>query len=74
MSQNKIRAKEASAGEMAQQLRALAALPEDWLLTQKLTAICIAPVPGDLVPSSDLLGHQAHMWYTAIHSSKTSYI
>ena len=29
-------------------------------------------VPGTLTPSSVLLGHQAHMWCTGIHDSKTS--
>lgn len=31
----------------------------------------ITPVPGDLTPSSGVLGHQAHKWYTDTHVDKT---
>ena len=31
----------------------------------------VIPVPGDLMPSSGLCGHQAHVWYTHRHAGKT---
>ena len=57
-------------GKVAQQLRALTALPEDsgsipeptWQLTT---------VQEDLIPSSGLPGHQAPRWDTDIHASKS---
>lgn len=34
--------------------------------TQKLTTIYVTPVPGALMPSSDLCGHQSHADQTLI--------
>ena len=61
------------AGEMARGLRALAALPEDPGLipcTYIIHNHLLTLVPGDLMPSSGLLGHQEHTQYTDIHVSK----
>jgi hypothetical protein len=41
---------------MAQWLRALVLLAPTWWFTTIIT-----PIPGDLIPSSDLLRHQAHI-------------
>jgi len=30
----------------------------------------VLQAPGHIIPSSDLHGHQAHMWYTFIHTGK----
>ena len=50
------------AGEMAQQLRALAALIEDPGSIPSTHRAAL--VPGNPMPSSDSRGHQAHMWFT----------
>ena len=61
------------AEEVAQQLGALAALPEDldsipsthmWLTSS------VTPAPGKSTLFSGLQGHQAHMWYAYIQASK----
>lgn len=54
------------AGQMANCLRALSALPEDQgshPITHA-TSHRLTPVPGDLTPSSGLLGYQVHWWCT----------
>ena len=33
--------------------------------------VSVTPVPGDLIPSSGLHGHQAHTWCTYIHVDRT---
>jgi hypothetical protein len=30
----------------------------------------LPPLPGHMIPSSDLRGQQAHMWYRFIHTGK----
>lgn len=62
---------------MVQLVKALAALAEDrgWLpaLTQCSSQLPVTPVPGDLVPSSGLLGIRIHMHIlTHSHKNKTS--
>lgn len=44
--------------------------PSTLMLGGWLTTICDS-IPGDLMPSSDLLGHWACMWCTDIHVGKT---
>jgi hypothetical protein len=60
-------------GEMAQWLRALLLLERTWIgspaPTPHFTTISNT-VPGDLMPSSGLHRHQAHVMH--IHPSKTS--
>ena len=61
-------------GEMAQPLRALAALAED-LGQIPCTHMVVynqldPPFPGDLMPSSGLYMHQTCMWDTDIHAGK----
>jgi hypothetical protein len=57
---------------MAQQLKLLASLPVDAgsILSTQVAAhnSLVIPVPGDQMPSSDLLQHQACTWYTNIHT------
>ncbi|CAO2628229.1 hypothetical protein LEMLEM_LOCUS19893, partial [Lemmus lemmus] len=56
-------------GKMAQQLRALAVLPEDpgsYSRSQHLyfgSQASVTPVPGDLMPSSDLCRHCIYVVY-----------
>ena len=61
-------------GEMAQQLKALAALPEElfWLPapTWWVTTVC-SSVLGDAVHSSGFCRHQAGAWCTDIHTGET---
>lgn len=58
---------------MVPRLRALAALVEGPGLIHSAYMVLhkssIAPVPEDPMPFYDLR-HQAHMWYTGIHSDK----
>ena len=56
---------------MAQWLRALPALPNNWFKSPGPTTITL--ISGGLMPSSDLGGLQTHVWYTDIHVSKTLY-
>ena len=60
---------------MADQLRALAALPErlDLILNPQHgnSHLSVTPAPRDLMPSSDLHGYQACTWYTCIHADQT---
>ena len=57
---------------MAQQLKLLASLPVDAgsILSTQVAAhnSLVIPVPGDQMPSSGLLQHQACTWYTNIHT------
>jgi hypothetical protein len=57
---------------MAQWLRALIALTEDpgSIPSTHMMVHNHAPVPGDLMPSSDFNRHQAHIRYTDIHVGK----
>ena len=62
-------------GETAQQLGAMAALPEDLRLTPSTHMVahnCLTPVPGDLIPSSDLIGQKTcpniHTYMQGKHS------
>lgn len=41
--------------------------PHDWWLTKS----SLTPDPGSSVPSPDLCRHQAHTWWTKIHTGKT---
>ena len=57
-----------------QQLRALAALPDDLgsaRSTLIVTHVSVSTVPGILVTSSGLFQHLAHTWCTDIHADKT---
>ena len=61
------------AGEMAHQLRALAALTEDLgsiLAPHGSSQPSGTQVPRDLTPSSGLCGHQTHTLRIAIHAGK----
>lgn len=67
------------AGEIAQQLRALAALPEDMVFNPQhpkaavITTVCgFRSVPGNPMPSSGLHRFQTHMGCLGIHAGKTS--
>jgi hypothetical protein len=57
---------------MAQWLIALAALLEDtgWISSTHMVSF-VTPVPGDLMPTYDLCGHQACSWCTYIHEANT---
>jgi hypothetical protein len=58
--------------QVAQCLRALAALPED-LGSQHPhgnSQLFVTPVLGNLMPSSGLFWHQEHKWCTDIHAAK----
>lgn len=53
------------AGKMAQWLKTLAVLPEDpGQHPHGDSEPSVTPAPGDLMPSSDLLGHLARLWCT----------
>ena len=58
---------------MAQQLRTLAALPEDLVLIPSTTwwLTTVTLVPGDLTSSSGLCGQQECTQYADIHVGKT---
>lgn len=59
------------AGETAWQFRVVVALTEDWGCVPSIHVIAHSHpnrVPGDLLLSSDLHGHQASKWYTHIHT------
>lgn len=64
------------AEEVAQELRALIALAEDWARflapTWQLTSTCSPRFKG-LMMFSDLPEHQAHTWHTDIYAGRTSY-
>lgn len=61
---------------MVQWLEHLKLLQRTWLQfpapTWWIPKVCF-PVPGDSMPSSDLLRHQAHMWYRHIHGDRHLY-
>lgn len=58
---------------MVQQLKVLVTLPEDQGSQNPYegSQLSVTPVVKDLMPPSDLCGHQACMWYTFIHADKT---
>ena len=56
---------------MAQWLRALSAVPNNWVISSGPTTVIL--ISGGLMPSSGLGGHQTHIWYTDIHVGKTLY-
>jgi hypothetical protein len=59
------------AGEIAQQLKALAAFSED-LGSTSSTHTAPLELPEDLIPSSDLHRNQSHLWQIHIHEGKIS--
>lgn len=63
---------------MAQLSRAVVVLTKDLSLTPRTHVVVynspqfeVTPVPGDLMPSSDFLGHQVHTWCMNRQASKT---
>lgn len=59
---------------MAQCFEALVALPDDWSLilsNHMVVQSFITHGPWDQTHSSDLWGHETHMWCTYIQAGKT---
>lgn len=59
-------------GEKVQHLRALTPLTEGWGSIPSIYLVAHTTVLGDPISSLDLQGHQVCIWYTLIHSGKTS--